>query len=276
MQDAMADNGLRHGRRVVHEWTLERSWVARLGVSAAFAAFLSVMALVSFPLPWTPVPFSMLPFALLVTGAAQRKGWAAASVLMYLGAAALGVPVFAEGTSGWRHLVGSTAGYLWGFVGAAWLVGWYVERRRRLLDARTARVLVVGLGALGVLGLVTLTTIALQGTTFRSDWSATRSFLWLFVGLAALAAVGTVAWLRQRHGNGHERLNLFLVMMAAIAVIHVPGVLVLKGMTGLAWSEAIALGSTVFLPFDLLKAGAATGLSALFLPTHDELETPDV
>lgn len=273
----MADNGLRHGRLTVHRWALERNWVARLGISAGFAAFLAVMALVSFPLPWTPVPFSMMPFALLVTGAAQRKGWGAASVLMYLAAAALGAPVFAGGEAGWRHLVGSTAGYLWGFVGAAWLVGWYVQRRRRLLDPRTARVLVAGLGALGVLGLVTLTTIALRGTTFTSAWSATQSFLWLFVALAALTAVGTVAWLRRRHGSGHERLNLFLVMMAAIAVIHVPGVVVLKAMTGLVWSEAIALGSTVFLPFDLLKAGAATGLTTLFLPTHDEtLETPDV
>jgi biotin transporter BioY len=224
----------------------------------------------------------MMPFALLVVGAMQRKEFAALSVLIYLAVGALGAPIYAGGESGWHHLVGHTAGYLWGFVAAAWLVSWYVERRRRMLDGRTASVAAIALGGLGLFAIVSLTWIALRGGTFlpadeatgASGWSSTQSLLWLCIAMAGLLAAGIAAWSLTQRGQGLERFNLFLVMLAAIAVIHIPGVIVLQAMTPLGWSQAIALGSTVFLPFDLVKAGAATAMAAVFLPTREEM--PDV
>ena len=60
------------------------------------------------------------------------------------------------------------------------------------------------------------------------------------------------------------------LLMAGVAIVHLCGVVVLKLATGYAWPEAIALGSTVFLPFDIVKAALATSLTLLFLPTRDE------
>lgn len=37
-------------------------------------------------------------------------------ILTYLAMGAAGLPVFADGASGWVHLFGKTAGYLWGFL----------------------------------------------------------------------------------------------------------------------------------------------------------------
>jgi biotin transport system substrate-specific component len=47
---------------------------------------------------------------------------------LYLTEGALGLPFFAGGASGMGILTGATAGYLVGFVGAAYVVGWLAER----------------------------------------------------------------------------------------------------------------------------------------------------
>jgi len=87
--------------------------------------------------------------------------------------------------------------------------------------------------------------------------------------MAGLAMVAAVVWLARSRGVGWERFNLLLVMLSAIALIHVCGVVVLKFSLGYSWPQAIALGSTVFLPFDILKAALATALTVPFIPTRD-------
>lgn len=261
----------RHGRLLAHERVLLLGWPLKALLATGFAGFIALAAQVSVPLPWTPVPFSLQPLAVLVTGAYLGRNYGLLSVALYILAGAVGLEVFADQqSSGLEVLSGYTAGYIFGFGAAAYLVGWYVERRRALLDRRWAVGIASGLGLVAVASLVTLTWIAFQGGRFASSWSATQSYLWLFVGMAGLAAVAAAWLVRTARGQGWEKLNLFLVMMAALALVHVCGVAVLKPALGLAWSEAIALGSTVFLPFDLVKAALATAASVLFLPTRDD------
>jgi len=52
----------------------------------------------------------------------------AMSLLLYLAEGALGLPVFAGGAGSVLHFAGPTAGYLFGFVAAAFVVGWLCER----------------------------------------------------------------------------------------------------------------------------------------------------
>jgi biotin transport system substrate-specific component len=49
---------------------------------------------------------------------------------LYVLLGAVGLPFFAEGSSGWEVVRGATGGYLVGFVVAAWLVGKLAERRQ--------------------------------------------------------------------------------------------------------------------------------------------------
>lgn len=261
----------RQGRLLAHERMLLLGWPLKALMAIGFAGFIALAAQVSLPLPWTPVPFSLQPLAVLVTGAYLGRNWGLLSVALYILAGAVGLHVFADQHSaGLAVLSGYTAGYVFGFGAAAYLVGWYVEKRRTLLDKRWAAGIALGVGLLALASLVTLTWIAFQGGRFESRWSATQSYLWLFVGMAGLAAVAAAWLLRTARGQGLEKLNLFLVMVAATAVLHVCGVAVLKPALHLGWSEAIALGSTVFLPFDLVKAALATAASVLFLPTRTD------
>ena len=54
-----------------------------------------------------------------------RRG--AMAVLAYLMEGAMGLPVFAQMKAGAHVLVGPTAGYLWGFVIATFLIGYLAE-----------------------------------------------------------------------------------------------------------------------------------------------------
>jgi len=73
--------------------------------------------------PMHPVPMSLQSLAIVLIAAFAGPIVGVLSVALYLLAGALGAPVFAGGEAGAAHLVGPTAGYLWGFLIAAGVVG---------------------------------------------------------------------------------------------------------------------------------------------------------
>ncbi len=79
-------------------------------------------------LPWSPVPLTGQTLAVVAVGAALGSRAGALAMLAYLAEGAMGLPVFAGGASGPAVLAGPTAGYLFGFVPAAFLAGWLAER----------------------------------------------------------------------------------------------------------------------------------------------------
>jgi biotin transport system substrate-specific component len=100
----------------------------------AFSIFIAVSAQISIPLPL--VPLTGQDLAVLLTGAALGWRLGGLSVLAYLGEGMAGLPVFANGASAWipsqvpgtPYILGTTGGYLVGFVAAAVVVGWLAER----------------------------------------------------------------------------------------------------------------------------------------------------
>ncbi|MBA2461183.1 MAG: biotin transporter BioY [Actinobacteria bacterium] len=93
------------------------------------AGLIAAAAQVSVPLPFTPVPVTGQTFAVLLVGSALGtvRGGSAGSLYLLVGLA--GVPVYADGTSGWAIVSGATGGYLIAFPLAAALAGWLAEHR---------------------------------------------------------------------------------------------------------------------------------------------------
>jgi biotin transport system substrate-specific component len=91
--------------------------------------FIALCARITIPLPFSPVPITGQTLAVLLTGmllGSQRGGMA---LLAYLAEGALGLPVFAVGsTAGLARLAGPTGGYLLGFVAAAYVTGLLAQR----------------------------------------------------------------------------------------------------------------------------------------------------
>jgi biotin transporter BioY len=253
-------------------------WPTRVGISFGMAGLLSLTALISFPVPWTPVPFSLMPFGLLIAGVAQRPGWAVLSVAIYLLAGTVGVPIFAEGASGFGHLFGPTAGYLFGFLLVSPLVSWYVQTRRQPMPARLSTIILTALGLVGIGGIATIIRFTGTGTGFAdygedpsmANWGVGRSVLWVMIYLTVAAALATTWTVRRNHDNNRQSLEMFLVMVGATAILHICGVTVLWLATPLSLISAIVLGSVVFLPFDIIKAGMAVAVSLPFLPAESE------
>ncbi|WP_423407040.1 biotin transporter BioY [Heyndrickxia sp. MSNUG] len=95
-------------------------------ITALFAAIIGVLAQMTIPLPVVPITGQTLAIGLAATILGSRYG--TISVLLYLFIGAVGVPVFAEFSGGFSKLVGPTGGYLVGFVPAAFIIGWVLEK----------------------------------------------------------------------------------------------------------------------------------------------------
>ena len=77
--------------------------------------------------PFWPVPMTMQTFVVFLIG--MTYGWKLSffTLLAYLVEGAIGLPVFAKG-GGLLYLMGPTAGYLYGMLLAAVIIGWLSER----------------------------------------------------------------------------------------------------------------------------------------------------
>ena len=90
------------------------------------------------------VPISGQTFAVLLAGALLGSKRGALSQLTYLSAGALGAPIFAGWHGGIAHVMGPTGGYLFGFVAAAFVVGFLAERGWDRRVWSTALAMVIG------------------------------------------------------------------------------------------------------------------------------------
>jgi biotin transport system substrate-specific component len=77
--------------------------------------------------PFWPVPMTMQSGTVLLLGAVFGSGLAEATLLAYLAAGALGLPVFTAG-AGLAYFAGPTGGYLLGFLLAASFMGFCASR----------------------------------------------------------------------------------------------------------------------------------------------------
>jgi biotin transport system substrate-specific component len=138
-----------------------RSTPTDLALVAAFAALISACAYVgAIPVGGAGVPITLQTFAVMLAGCVLGPVRGFLAVALYLLLGAVGLPVFAEHSSGLGVFTGPSAGYLYAFPIAAALGGFLVkyvagERRTRalwvFLCSLTASVLVIH--PLGILGM---------------------------------------------------------------------------------------------------------------------------
>lgn len=87
--------------------------------------FIAMAAQIS--VPFFPVPLTMQTLAILIVGLTFGSRLSAVTLTAYLAEGAMGLPVFANAGSA-PALIGPTAGFLFGFVGMAYLAGLAVEK----------------------------------------------------------------------------------------------------------------------------------------------------
>jgi len=104
------------------------TWLSNIVLVAAGSALMAASARFSYHFSWSTVPVTGQTFAVLLIGALYGSRLAAATLLAYLAEGAAGMPVFASGAGGIAAISTPSGGYLFGFIIAAYIVGWFAER----------------------------------------------------------------------------------------------------------------------------------------------------
>jgi biotin transport system substrate-specific component len=133
--------------------------LARLLILSALGAALTAIGS-RIAIPFWPVPVTLQVFFVLLCGVTLGRKWGALAQAEYVGAGAIGLPVFAGGKAGLAALLGPTGGYLVGFIAAAYVTGWLAE----ILAGRRG-----GLPAATIAGAA---TIWLCGWAWLAVWAA--------------------------------------------------------------------------------------------------------
>lgn len=102
----------------------KNSTVSLVNVSL-FAALTAVGAFIKIPLPY--VPFTLQVLFVFLAGSLLGSKRGMQSQLVYVGIGLAGLPIFTQG-GGIGYFLQPTFGYLIGFIVAAFVIGWIIER----------------------------------------------------------------------------------------------------------------------------------------------------
>ena len=166
--------------------TRDYSQLHRLAAAAVFTLLTIIAARVTIE-TGGPVPFTLQPLAVLLAGLVLGSRDGALSQLAYIGLIATGLPLDAR-MLGPAALVGPTAGFLIGFVAAAFVAGYLMEHGANRVWQRwlAGVVAILVLYALGVLWLSVY-----AGMDLGAAWAAGAApFLPFDLGKALIAAAG--------------------------------------------------------------------------------------
>ncbi|QJW37207.1 biotin transporter BioY [Cellulosimicrobium protaetiae] len=118
------------------------------GDAARVATFAALIAALGMPgsvaLFGNAVPITLQTLGVMLAGTILGAWRGALAVATFLALAAAGLPVLAGGRGGLGAFVGPSAGYLVGFLAGAAVVGWLVDRLRRVTFGGVLVACVVG------------------------------------------------------------------------------------------------------------------------------------
>lgn len=130
-----------------------------------FTAVLAVLSQISIPLP-SGVPITLQTFGVALCGAVLGWKLATLSVLVYVFAGAIGVPVFSGMQGGAAILFGTTGGFIWGFVIMAALCGLAMKVKSKILG-----------GIIGIIGLVITHLFGIIGFSLITNTNFMQAFV---------------------------------------------------------------------------------------------------
>jgi biotin transport system substrate-specific component len=137
-----------------------RALILDAALVVLFGTSMAAFARLSLHLPFTPVPITGQTLGVLLTGALLGSRRGALAMLVYLGEGIAGLPVFQSGASAWTptiagvpEIIGPSAGYLFSYPIAAFLVGLLAERGWTRSFGRSLLAMLAGEAVIYAVGL---------------------------------------------------------------------------------------------------------------------------
>jgi len=128
----------------------------------AGVVFLALLGQVRFDIG--PVPITGQTLGILLIGAGYGFSLGPLTVTAYLVVGGLGLGVFQDGNAGWEYMAGPTGGYLIGFLIAAAVIGYLMQRGWHRFFFLTAFAMLIGNLLIYVPGLLWLNRFAPDGS----------------------------------------------------------------------------------------------------------------
>ncbi len=160
--------------------------------------------------PFWPVPMTMTTFAVILIAAAYGSRLGVATIVAYIAAGFAGLPVFAGPIAGPAYLVGTTAGFIWGYIPAALVVGFAADRGWDRSIPKLGLAMFVGDALIFILGFVWLAWLAefssgANGIGAAGAWeNGVEPFILGDLLKIAIAALMVPAgWSMLQRGRGH-------------------------------------------------------------------------
>ncbi|OEC96792.1 biotin transport system substrate-specific component [Methanobrevibacter gottschalkii] len=148
-------------RKNVFERIQDAGTATKVLMSLMMACFTGIMAQIIIPLPWTPVPVTAQTFAVLCSGLLLGKKYGCLSQILYVVLGVAFIPWFGGMTGGFETLLGSTGGFLIGFIIASCFIGTITEK---YADARNFKKMAA------VIGIANFSLIYIPGLLGLALW----------------------------------------------------------------------------------------------------------
>lgn len=243
----------------------ETPLVTQIAWVVSFAVLTALLAQIRFYAPWNPwVPYTGQVLGVTLAGLVLGGRLGAASMAVYLALGAIGFPVFAGATGGIEPLIGPTAGYLFGFIVAAYVAGYL---SRNWLTGRRA----LTLARLGMAVLVAMTLVFMAAAAFVgvAGVLATPGLAQTIIVSSVLIAAMGLLLLFWSRGESQAFLARMACGLIGVLIVYIPGVIVLHLATGMSTTASVTVGALQFIPVDLAKILLAASLTAAVLPPVD-------
>lgn len=150
-------------RKNVFERIEDASTATKILMSFMMACLTGIMAQIIIPLPWTPVPVTAQTFAVLSSGLLLGKKYGCLSQIIYIVLGIAFIPWFGGMTGGLEIFLGSTCGFMIGFVIASYFIG---AIRDKYANARNFKRMVI------VIALANFALIYIPGLAGLALWSS--------------------------------------------------------------------------------------------------------
>ncbi|MEK7848036.1 MAG: biotin transporter BioY [Chloroflexota bacterium] len=182
----------RVARYTLFRWRYELGVVEKVALALGMAAFTGLMAQLRVPLPFTPVPITGQVFAVLLAAVLLGRWYGGLSLALYAGLGGAGVGWFQGWKGGVGVLTSVTGGYIVGFMVAAFVVGWLVDRYVGIRSfPPLLGLMLVGVGIIYLFGAVWLSIVLNTGLMKTLSLGV---FPFIPVDLGKAAAVAAIAY----------------------------------------------------------------------------------
>lgn len=243
---------------------MEKDKLKGMVFASLFAALTAAVAWFKIPLPFTPVPITLQTLVVLMSGAMLGSYYGALSMIIYLLLGAIGLPVFAGGSSGIGSLLGPTGGYLFSYPVAAFAIGKMLENKKldKFLKYFPFIVILILITIVLADSVFEIGIIKLGKDAMVNVLTQQQKIILIAVSATVLfGLIGLIIYLKKLRALS---LDAIIAMFAGTLIIYVMGSIQGKFVTGLPWSAIFVGWVLPFIVGDTLKLLLAAWISNKF------------